>query len=131
MASASSPLGTVTVFINSITFKKPRFQQTLPVLAQLLYQHIITCLRCIINFYTNKSFRDIVLKKVIYIKSTVSIKKQFTKNSTMGYILEYPVGKTIVAHMMKFMPLRALTLFTGGEINDNIISDEKVSENLS
>jgi beta-glucosidase len=47
------------------------------------------------------SSRNITLRETIKVKSTVVIKKKFTRNSTIGDLLEDPVGAVVVGEMVK------------------------------
>jgi beta-glucosidase len=49
------------------------------------------------------SSRDIKLSEVVNVKSTVTLRKKFTRNSTMGDLMADPVGAQIVAKMVKGM----------------------------
>lgn len=90
-----------------------------------------------------KSSRDIILKEIVTVNSTVEMKIVVTKNTAIGDIVYHPVVKQIVgammeqfssveslgesnmfAEMMKFMPLRAIATFNpngGAEMVENII----------
>jgi beta-glucosidase len=47
------------------------------------------------------SSRSIALSEAVKVNSTVVIKKRFTRNSTLGDLLEDPVGAAVVGEMMK------------------------------
>lgn len=97
-----------------------------------------------------KSSRDIVLKENIKINSSVSIKKIFHRNSTLGDVMENPEKAKIAADllqnvfkvnsddkevpgvnlsMFKDMPLRALVNFSAGAFDDEQL--EKLLEKLN
>lgn len=91
-----------------------------------------------------KSSKDIVLKEVVTVNSTVEIKKLVTKNTAIGDIAHHPEVKQIMeammsqfgqglelgegnmfAEMMKYMPLRSIDTFNpenDGKIVESIIS---------
>lgn len=91
-----------------------------------------------------KSSREISLKEVVYVKSTVEMKSIVTKNTAIGDIADHPVVKQIIqammaqfgqgvelgegnmfAEMMKYMPLRAIGTFNpngGDELVKDIIN---------
>ncbi|MEG0308001.1 MAG: glycoside hydrolase family 3 C-terminal domain-containing protein [Clostridium sp.] len=90
-----------------------------------------------------KSSRDIILKEVITVNSTLEVKKMVTKNTAIGDVASHPIVKQIIgammeqfsqgtalgegnmfAEMMKYMPLRAIATFNpngGDEMVKNII----------
>lgn len=95
-----------------------------------------------------KSSQDIVLQETIHVQSTVSVKKTYTRNSTLDDLLGDPesaskVGALLqqfqeasplaamadddhgdmVAAMMKFMPLRALAAFSQGALTDEMLNE--------
>jgi beta-glucosidase len=100
-----------------------------------------------------KSSRDIVLKKSIYVKSTVKLKKKIHRNTTVGDLLNdpvlAPVAKAWIAKlnedslfanlsegddayemmvaMMKYMPLRGLVVFHPSKLNEHMLN-EKIKE---
>lgn len=47
------------------------------------------------------SSKDISLKEIINVKSTISIKKEFTVNSTIGDLMSDPVGAALIGDIMK------------------------------
>ncbi|MDQ0890259.1 beta-glucosidase [Paenibacillus sp. V4I9] len=84
-----------------------------------------------------KSSAEIVLKRTIRVNSTVSIAKTYTRNSTVGDLMENPRAATIVTDLLKhspfgssngegegmselmtaflkYLPLRGLVAFSGG-----------------
>lgn len=90
-----------------------------------------------------KSSRDIVLKEVVKVNSTVEIKAVVTKNTAIGDIAHLPEVRQVLegmmaqfdqvdlgegnmfAEMMKYMPLRAIATFNpehGGKLLESIIS---------
>ncbi|RAO99714.1 glycosyl hydrolase family 3, partial [Petrotoga sp. 9PW.55.5.1] len=102
-----------------------------------------------------KSSKEIVLKEKVKVNSTVKIKKKFHRNSTVGDLMEDPVGVQImneliqklskvggmfseddhksndmVLAMMKYMPLRGLINFGKGEFTEEMLKEilEKVNE---
>lgn len=94
-----------------------------------------------------KSSRDIVLKDTIYVKSTVEIKRKYHKNSTIGDIIEDPYAEEIFkpiiqqiiersplkdapedlyqmfVNMMRYMPLRNLLSFGGGQFTEEMLDE--------
>lgn len=102
-----------------------------------------------------KSSKEIVLKEKVKVNSTVKIKKKFHRNSTVGDLMEDPVGvqiineflqkfsqsggpfeqdehrnNEIILAMMKYMPLRGLINFGKGEFTEEMLKEilEKVNE---
>jgi beta-glucosidase len=91
------------------------------------------------------SSKDIKLQETVYIKSTVEIKKKFTRNSTLGDIMLEPKGaefaKSIIkemfggqsdntdtlgidmATMMKDFVLRSMVTFSGGKFSEEIMEE--------
>ncbi len=90
-----------------------------------------------------KSSRDIVLSNMIRVKSTTSVQKQATCNSTVGDVLVNPATRQVMVQVlkehnpfgaasgedfgdstdmmeafMKYLPLRALVSFVGGAITE-------------
>lgn len=100
-----------------------------------------------------KSSRDIVLKESIYVKSTKKLRKTFTRNSTIGDIMQDSRGKQVVEKIikemkksgvistssqvdpnkitafMKYTPLRALVPFSKAQISEEMI--EEILEELN
>lgn len=94
-----------------------------------------------------KSSRDIVLKDIVKIESTVQIRKKFTRNSTIGDLMEDPIGSQILSQMMeqfvknspmgeldqtdpgfflslmRYMPLRNLITFSRGTFNEEMLEE--------
>ncbi len=94
-----------------------------------------------------KSSRDIVLKDTVYVKSTVEIKRKYHKNSTIGDIIEDPYAEEIFkpiiqqiieksplkdapedlyqmfVNMMRYMPLRNLLSFGGGQFTEEMLDE--------
>ncbi|MCX7845227.1 MAG: glycoside hydrolase family 3 C-terminal domain-containing protein [Dictyoglomaceae bacterium] len=94
-----------------------------------------------------KSSRDIVLKDTVLVKSTVEIKKKYHRNSTIGDIVEDPYAEEIFkpvfqqfiersslrnapgdlyqmfVNMMKYMPLRNLISFGGGQLSEEMLDE--------
>lgn len=93
-----------------------------------------------------KSSRDIVLKGIVYVKSTTSIRKKFHRNSTIGDVMEDSMASRVfasaiqdfvkqspifataekgmlesLAEMMKYIPLRSLVSFTNGAITEEML----------
>lgn len=97
-----------------------------------------------------KSSRDIVLKESVYVKSSITAKKTYTRNSTIGDLMDNPKGMEIISQMMKQfapqgdsengsdmfeammkdMPIRVLSTFSGGEFSDDMIDNLLQSLNL-
>jgi beta-glucosidase len=89
------------------------------------------------------SSRDILLKETVNVKSTRVIKKKFTRNSTLGDIMEHPVGAAVAQEMlkgflgeagdssdslgtdmlvmMKSMVLRSMVAFSGDKFNEEML----------
>ncbi|SDD04582.1 beta-glucosidase [Paenibacillus sp. UNCCL117] len=93
-----------------------------------------------------KSSADIVLKETVHVTSTTSIQATFTRNSTVGDIMEYPElapiikelvkqspfgssadgeGDSLSTDMMeaflKYLPLRGLAAFSGGALTEDML----------
>ncbi|RAO99319.1 hypothetical protein PW5551_04580 [Petrotoga sp. 9PW.55.5.1] len=95
------------------------------------------------------------MKEKVKVNSTVKIKKKFHRNSTVGDLMEDPVGvqiineflqkfsqsggpfeqdehrnNEIILAMMKYMPLRGLINFGKGEFTEEMLKEilEKVNE---
>ncbi|MCY9665351.1 glycoside hydrolase family 3 C-terminal domain-containing protein [Paenibacillus alginolyticus] len=88
-----------------------------------------------------KSSADIVLKRTMRVNSTITIAKTYTRNSTVGDLMEDPQAASIVgdllkhspfgssnhegeemselmAAFLKYLPLRGLASFSGGGLTD-------------
>lgn len=97
-----------------------------------------------------KSSKVILLKEAIKVKSSVSVKKRFHRNSTLGDVMEDPEKAKVAAgllqkvfgmgsgdketsgidySMFKDMPLRAMVNFSAGAFNDEQM--EELIENLN
>lgn len=94
-----------------------------------------------------KSSREIVLKDTVLVKSTVEIRKKYHRNSTIGDIIEDPYAEEIFKpifqqfiersslknapgdlyqmfiNMMKYMPLRNLISFGGGQLSEEMLDE--------
>ncbi|PNR94284.1 glycosyl hydrolase family 3 [Petrotoga sp. HWH.PT.55.6.1] len=93
-----------------------------------------------------KSSKDIILKETVKVNSTKIIRKKFHRNSTIGDLLEDPVGSRIlkelmkdqlsqifpvdehrneelVLSMMKYLPLRGLINFGRGKFTEEMLED--------
>ncbi len=93
-----------------------------------------------------RSSRDLALKDTIHVESTVTIKPEYTRNSTVGDLTGDPRGEAIVkewirqtpfgalvseegegsemmAAMMGYMPLRGLVGFSGGALTDEALDE--------
>ncbi|TXK83982.1 glycoside hydrolase family 3 C-terminal domain-containing protein [Paenibacillus sp. N3.4] len=91
-----------------------------------------------------QSSADITLRETIRVESTVNIKRTYTRNSTLGDIMEDPKGAAIVHElvknsplgavasvnketsemmeaMIKSLPLRGLIAFSGGAMTDEML----------
>lgn len=93
-----------------------------------------------------KSSRDIVLTEIITVESTVSMRRQFTRHSTLGDLLKDPIGGQVVGQMlqqfqaqssvtsslmeeapdmmmamMQFMPIRAMVTFSQGAFTNEML----------
>lgn len=91
-----------------------------------------------------KSSADIVLKRTIRVNSTITIAKTYTRNSTVGDLMENPQAASIVgdllkhspfaasgggeedmselmAAFLKYLPLRGLAAFSGGGLTDETL----------
>jgi beta-glucosidase len=89
------------------------------------------------------SSKDILLKECIKVESTVTIRKKFTKVSTIGDVMSHPVGCVIakdlmrgflgdeapstdglgtdMAEMMKDFVLRSMVNFSGGKFSEEML----------
>lgn len=96
-----------------------------------------------------KSSKEILLKEVVKVTSTVEIRKVFHENSTIGDLMKDSATKPLVEKimrkfaevsgmdmgseqfgnaemslaMMRYMPLRALVNFSGGAFSEDIVSE--------
>ncbi|MCX7942411.1 MAG: glycoside hydrolase family 3 C-terminal domain-containing protein [Dictyoglomaceae bacterium] len=94
-----------------------------------------------------KSSREIVLKDTVLVKSTVEIRKKYHRNSTIGDIIEDPYAEEtfkpifqqfiersslknapgdlyqMFINMMKYMPLRNLISFGGGQLSEEMLDE--------
>lgn len=81
------------------------------------------------------------LKTVVYVSSTEKVEKVYTRNSTIGEIMEDPIGRKLVtkfmqennfeifkdelsggmAEIIKNTPLRNLTMLTNGQVTEDIL----------
>ena len=94
-----------------------------------------------------KSSKEIVLKETVKVQSTVNLRKKFHRNSTVGDLMNDPMGKMIIEEMMqqfkqhngmsfdlsqmensemgqaliKYMPLRSLINFSSGVLSDEML----------
>jgi beta-glucosidase len=100
-----------------------------------------------------KSSADIVLKRAIKVNSTLQISKTYTRNSTVGDLMENPQAAAIVtdllkhspfaatgggeegkselmAAFLKYLPLRGLAAFSGGGLTDDSLDSflERLNE---
>jgi beta-glucosidase len=93
-----------------------------------------------------KSSKDIILKEKVKVNSTKTISKKFHRNSTIGDLMEDPVGSRIlkemmqdqiseifpvdehrneelVLSMMKYLPLRGLINFGRGKFTEEMLTE--------
>jgi len=93
-----------------------------------------------------KSSKDIILKETVKVNSTKIIRKKFHRNSTIGDLMEDPVGSRILKQimqdqlsqifpvdehrneelalsMMKYLPLRGLINFGRGKFTEEMLED--------
>lgn len=93
------------------------------------------------EFLVGKSSADIVLKGTMRVNSTITIAKTYTRNSTVGDLMENPQAASIVgdllkhspfgssnqegegmselmAAFLKYLPIRGLVAFSGGGLTD-------------
>jgi len=94
-----------------------------------------------------KSSKEIVLKDTVNVESTLKIRKKFTRNSTVGDLMEDPIGSKILSQLieqfsknspigalnqtnpefflslLKYMPLRGLVTFSRGMFTEEILDD--------
>ncbi|PNR87194.1 glycosyl hydrolase family 3 [Petrotoga sp. 9T1HF07.CasAA.8.2] len=93
-----------------------------------------------------KSSKDIILKETVKVNSTKIIRKKFHRNSTIGDLMEDPIGSQIlkelmkdqlsqifpvdehrneelVLSMMKYLPLRGLINFGRGKFTEEMLED--------
>jgi beta-glucosidase len=90
-----------------------------------------------------RSSKDIPLKENVCVKSKITKKKTYTRNSTIGDLMDNPKGMQIIsqimgqfisqedlengpnmiAAMMKDMPIRAVSNFSSGAFNDDMIDN--------
>jgi beta-glucosidase len=93
-----------------------------------------------------KSSKDIILKETVKVNSTKIIRKKFHRNSTIGDLLEDPVGSRIlkqimqdqiseifpvdehrneelVLSMLKYLPLRGLINFGKGQFTEEMLEE--------
>jgi beta-glucosidase len=93
-----------------------------------------------------KSSKDIILKEKVKVNSTKTIRKKFHRNSTIGDLMEDPVGSRIlkelmqdqiseifpvdehrneelVLSMMKYLPLRGLINFGRGQFTEEMLEE--------
>jgi len=93
-----------------------------------------------------KSSKDIILKEKVKVNSTKTISKKFHRNSTIGDLMEDPVGSRIlkelmqdqiseifpvdehrneelVLSMMKYLPLRGLINFGRGQFTEEMLEE--------
>jgi beta-glucosidase len=93
-----------------------------------------------------KSSKDIILKETVKVNSTKTIRKKFHRNSTIGDLMEDPIGSQIlkelmkdqlsqifpvdehrneelVLSMMKYLPLRGLINFGRGKFTEEMLED--------
>lgn len=100
------------------------------------------------DILVGKSSRYIILKERVNVKSTVSIRKKFTRNSTFSDLMADPAGAEVArellkrpnmmtemadpekseasdmfAAMMKDMPLRAFAIFSHGSLTDDMLDE--------
>lgn len=94
-----------------------------------------------------KSSKEIVLKETVKVQSTVDLKKKFHRNSTVGDLINDPIGKMIIEKMMqqlkqhsgmifdlsqmensemekalmKYMPLRGIVNFSSGAFSEEML----------
>ncbi|RMA69300.1 glycoside hydrolase family 3 C-terminal domain-containing protein [Petrotoga olearia] len=91
-----------------------------------------------------KSSKDIILKETVKVNSTKTIRKKFHRNSTIGDLMEDPVGSQILKEimrdkiseifpvdehrneelalsMMKYLPLRGLINFGRGQFTEEML----------
>jgi len=94
-----------------------------------------------------KSSKKILLKETIKVQSTVNLRKKFHRNSTVGDLMNDPMGKMIIKKMMqqfkkqdgmsfdlsqmensemgkammKYMPLRGIVNFSSGALSDEML----------
>ncbi len=94
-----------------------------------------------------KSSKEILLKETIKVQSTVNLRKRFHRNSTVGDLMNDPMGKMIIKKMMqqfkqqngvsfdlsqmensemgkammKYMPLRGIVNFSSGALSDEML----------
>ena len=85
------------------------------------------------------SSQDMLLKETINLSSSVTASKKFHRNSTIGELMNNPVGAQVadklirqvigevdsamMREMMKSMPLRALLNFSQGKINEDMLAE--------
>lgn len=91
------------------------------------------------------SSKDILLKETIKVESTVTIRKKFTKVSTVGDVMSHPQGRIIakelmkgflggeapadeglgtdMSEMMKDFVLRSMVNFSGGKFSEEMLED--------
>ncbi len=85
------------------------------------------------------SSQDMLLKETINLSSSVTVSKKFHRNSTIGELMNNPVGAQVadklirqvigevdsamMREMMKSMPLRALLNFSQGKINEDMLAE--------
>jgi beta-glucosidase len=91
------------------------------------------------------SSKDIKLQETVYVKSTIAVKKKFTRNSTLGDIMVNPEGAklaeiivkgifgdtsgdtealgTDMATMMKDFVLRSMVAFSGGKFSEEMMEE--------
>ncbi|MCD6545285.1 MAG: glycoside hydrolase family 3 C-terminal domain-containing protein [Thermotogae bacterium] len=94
-----------------------------------------------------KSSKEIVLKDTVNVESTLKIRKKFTRNSTVGDLMEDPIGSKILSQLieqfsknspigalnqtnpefflslLKYMPLRGLVTFSRGMFTEEMLDD--------
>ncbi len=93
-----------------------------------------------------KSSKDIILKEKVKVNSTKTVRNKFHRNSTIGDLMEDPVGSRIlkelmqdqiseifpvdehrneelVLSMMKYLPLRGLINFGRGKFTEEMLEE--------